>query len=110
MEHDDGMIKVDLLDVLLDENNTAPIYVYDEDGVGHKYEQVAIIPNGEDLYAVLSPYGVSTEGEEVVEIFHIVCDEETDEAMLVLETDEEMVDYIFNKFKELVEESTNYQD
>ena len=43
---EEEIVKVDLLDVLLDENNTAPIYMYDETGRQLKFEQVAVIPYG----------------------------------------------------------------
>jgi len=55
-DKNEEIVKVDLLDVLLDENNKAPIYMYDDKGNQLEFEQVAVIPYGEDdLYCILKP-------------------------------------------------------
>ena len=41
MKKDEELIRVDLLDVLLDETNTASIYMYDDNGRQLQFEQVA---------------------------------------------------------------------
>ena len=47
--------EVNLLDVLLDEDNDDPITVYDENDKPVRFDQVAIIPFKEKLYAILKP-------------------------------------------------------
>jgi len=50
------LYKVDILAVLLDEGNTAPIYIVGEDGERVRYEQIAVIPLEDDrLYCILKP-------------------------------------------------------
>ena len=47
--------EVDLLDILLDEDNEDPIKLFDENGKEYKFDQVALIPLDEKLYAILKP-------------------------------------------------------
>ena len=46
---------LDLLDILLDENNDEPISLFDEDDREVKFEQVAVIPDNDKIYAILKP-------------------------------------------------------
>ena len=44
-----------ILDILLDEDNEDPITLYDENDKPVRFDQVAIIPMDEKLYAILKP-------------------------------------------------------
>ena len=54
MEKDTNQPKqeLDILDILLDEDNEDPITLYDENSKPIKFDQVAIIPLDDRLYAI----------------------------------------------------------
>lgn len=103
---EEEIVKVDLLDVLLDENNTAPIYMHDETGRQLKFEQVAVIPYKEqDLYCILKPL-TKLEGIADDEAIVFKIDEdENGEAILRVETNEEIAITVFDQYYDLVEET-----
>ena len=101
------MVKVDLLDVLLDENNTAPIFMYDEKGRQLEFEQVAVIPQGEEeLYCILKPI-TKLEGiaDDEAIVFKVDLDD-NGEAFLRVETDEQKAISIFDQYYTLLEEDS----
>ncbi len=109
--------QLDWLDALLDEENNDPIIITDTTGRQIKFEQVALIPfygmddeiEDEDdgkLYVLLMPVDeIPGVGENEAICFRI--DEGEDgNALLVVEEDELIAGFIFDKFLELVEEDT----
>lgn len=103
---EEEIVRVDLLDVLLDENNTAPIYMYDETGRQLKFEQVAVIPYGEeDLYCILKPLTKLDGIADDEAIVFKVDEDENGEAILKVEADEQVAISIFDQYYNLVEES-----
>ena len=105
MKNNNEIIKVDIFDVLLDENNTAPIYMYNENGEQIEFEQIAVIPYGEnDLYCILKPLtcvkGIAP--DEAV-VFQALEDENGDGYLRVVD-DENLACTIFEKYYELIEE------
>lgn len=104
MEKNDEVVQVDILDVLLDEKNTAPIIMYNDDGRQIKLEQIAVIPFDEELYCILKPI-TKVEGiknNEAV-VFRIVQDG-GEEAYLDVEQDELVAIKVFNAYYNLIEE------
>ena len=105
-KQEEEIVKVDLIDVLLDEKNTAPIYMVDENGRQLKFDQVAVIPYGEDeLYCILKPI---TKIEGVADDEAIVFRVEEDKdgnAILRVEENEEIAISIFDQYYNLVEEA-----
>ena len=103
---EEEIVKVDLIDVLLDEKNTAPIYMVDENGRQLKFDQVAVIPYGEDeLYCILKPI---TKIEGVADDEAIVFRVEEDKdgnAILRVEENEEIAISIFDQYYNLGEEA-----
>ena len=104
---DDDIVKVDLLDVLLNENNMAPIIMYDESGKQLEFEQVAVIPYGkDDLYCVLKPITkIKGIGENEAVVFRV--EDNDGEAVLTLEEDELKAIDIFNEYYNMLEEANN---
>ena len=58
--------RLDIIDVLLDEENKDPIVLVDDKGRKLSFEQVAVIPYNEKLYCVLKPLD-KIEGVQVSE-------------------------------------------
>lgn len=104
--NEEEIVKVDLLDVLLDEENTAPIYMNDETGRQLKFEQVAVIPYGEDdLYCILKPLTKIDGIADDEAIVFIVDEDENGESILKVETDEKKAIEVFEQYYNLVEEA-----
>jgi len=104
-EKEEEIVRVNLLDVLLDEKNTAPIFMLDDKGNQLKFEQIAVIPYGEDdLYCILKPIS-KIEGIKDDEAIVFRVDEDADgEAILKVEENEETAIAIFDQYYNLVEE------
>ena len=93
------------IEQLLDENNTDPIILYDENDQEVEFEQIAIIPLNDSLYAILKPVeemeGVA---EDEAVVFALETDEEGDEVLSVVEDDAE-IDAVFDEYYKMLRES-----
>lgn len=97
--------EVNLLDVLLDEDNDDPITVYDENDKPVRFDQVAIIPFKEKLYAILKPID-EMEGVEDDEVIVFLIEETEDgDAELVIETDESTAMKVYDEYLKLLDEA-----
>ena len=81
---------VSILDILLDEDNEEPITLYDESDKPVKFDQVAIIPLDEKLYAILKP----------IDEMEGVAD---DEAIVFAVTDEPVAIRVFDEYYKLLD-------
>lgn len=91
------------IDMLLDEKNNDNIVLYDDKNKEVEFEQIAIIPLEDKLYAILRPLG----GDEPMpedEALVFVIDEVDDEDVLLLEENEEIEDRVFDRYYELIKE------
>ena len=95
------MEELTVLQKLLDEENCDNITLYDEEGNELEFEQVALIPLGDALYAILKPV-VLPEGMADDEALVFLVDEE--EEMVDLITDEEIGTAVFEEYYKLCEE------
>lgn len=94
----------DILDLLLDENNDAPVTLYDENDKAIKFEQVAIIPDKENIYAVLKPIDkLDGVADDEAIVFLVDFDEEGN-SMLIIEQNEETAVRVFDKYYQLLDE------
>lgn len=97
------METVNLLDILLDEDNDDPITVYDENDNAVRFDQVAIIPFKEKLYAILKPID-EMEGVEDDEVIVFLIEETEDgDAQLVIETDEPVAMKVYDEYLKLLD-------
>ena len=91
------------IDMLFDENNTENIVLFDENDNETEFEQIAIIPLDERVFAILRPIDEKNplpEDEAVV----FAIEEIEDEEVLIPETDDDIVDEVFEKYYELLKE------
>ena len=95
---------VDLLDILLDEDNEEPIKLYDENGKEYKFDQVALIPIDEKLYAILKPIDKIKGIEDDEAIVFAVNEKEGEETTLIVETDESIAMRVFDEYYKLLDE------
>ena len=98
------------IDCLFDEDNTDPISIYTEKGEEVQFEQIALIPLEEKIYAILKPMKeIEGVGEDEALAFEIVETEEDAETgehseYLELVGDIDIIDKVFEVYNKLMEE------
>ena len=118
MENNTNNNNKSILDILLDENNEDPIVLYDETGKQVKWDQIAVIPMGERLYAILKPLdeipGIAEDEAIVFRVDELaddyVCGEMGDDCALAVETDPEVADAVFEKYYAMLEEIASQEE
>lgn len=107
-EKKEEIVKVDIVDVLLDEENTAPIYMYNDKGEQIQFDQIAVIPFGEedDLYCILKPITKIPGIKDDEAIVFKVEEDENGDGFLKVEDREEIAIAIFDQYYNLIEEET----
>ena len=99
------------IDSLFDEDDTDPITLFNEKGEKIEFEQIALIPLEERIFAILKPLeetdGV---GEDEALVFEIVePEDEEDEEYLNLISDMELIDKVFEVYNQLMDEEEEKQ-
>ena len=89
------------IEMLLDENNTENLKLYDENNKETEFEQVAVIPYNGKVYALLKPV-TKIVGVNDDEALVFVIEEIDDEDCLVIVDDEKIVDEVFKEYYELL--------
>ena len=95
---------LDVLDILLDEENESPITLYNENDKAIRFDQVAIIPMEEKLFAILKPIDEMEDVADDEAIVFRVEEQESGESELVIETDEALALRVFDEFYRLLDE------
>lgn len=99
---------MDLLDILLDEN-CEQISFKNENGEEVLFDQVAVIPKDDKIYAILTPVD-EMDGVSDDEAIVFRLDEENGEHVLVLEDDENVAMDIFEEYVKLWEAQYSQED
>lgn len=94
---------VDILDILLDEDNEDPIKLYDESGKEYKFDQVALIPIEERLFAILKPIDKIKGVADDEAIVFAVNEKEGEDTTLIVETDEALAMRVFDEYYKLLD-------
>ncbi|MGN1060409.1 MAG: DUF1292 domain-containing protein [Candidatus Coproplasma sp.] len=95
---------MDLLDQLLGEDADSEIRLKNEDGTELVFNQVAVIPQDDKLFAILTPV-TDIDGVSDDEAIVFRVDEREGEHVLVLEEDETVAMEVFEQYVKLWEES-----
>ena len=90
------------IDALLDENNDDNIVLYDENDNATEFVQIAIIGLNGKIYPLLQP-AQPMEGLGENEALVFVIDELDGEECLFIETDEAVIDEVFEEYYKLLE-------
>ncbi len=96
--------QLDIIDVLLDENNKAPIVLVDGNGRKLSFEQIAVIPHNDKLYCVLKPIDKIEGVADDEAIVFFVQEEEGKAPVLMVETDEKVAMDVFDEYYNLLDE------
>jgi len=92
------------IEKLFDEENNDNLILYDENDRETEFEQCAVIPLDEKVYAILKPVD-EIEGVADDEALVFVIEEIEDEDMLVIVDDEELVTRVFEVYYDLLREN-----
>ncbi len=99
------------IDSLFDEDDNDPIVLFNEKGEKVEFEQIALIPVEENIYAILKPMeqmeGIGDDEALVFEIVEAEEDEEDDYLNLV--ADIEIIDKVFEVYNKLMDEEEEKQ-
>jgi len=99
-----------ILDVLLDEENDSPITLYDEKDKAIKFEQVAIIPIDEKLYAILKPIDEMEDVAEDEALVFLIDEKSEKDSQLIVITDETIAMQVFDEYYKLLESIEGNKD
>ncbi len=100
------------IDRLFDEDDTSPISLFNEKGEEVKFDQIALIPIEEQVYAILKPIEqMEGIGEDEALVFEIVENEsdEGDSEYLNLVSDIDIIDKVFEIYNKLMDEEEEKQ-
>ena len=89
------------IDMLLDENNTDNIKLYNEENEEVEFEQIALVPIDERIYAILKP-AATMEGVADDEALVFGIEEIDDEDCLVIVEDDTIVDKVFEEYYKML--------
>ena len=78
--------------------------MYDENDKEVKFDQVAIIPLDEDIYAILKPIDEMENVADDEALVFLVQEDEDGDAVLVIETDESKAMRAFDEYYRLLDE------
>ena len=93
----------DILDILCDENNTDPIVLYSEKGEAIAFEQIAVIPLENRLFAILKPVdALAGMAEDEALVFALA--ERDGGTALELQEDDSVIDAVFAEYYALLDE------
>ena len=95
---------IDILDILLDEDNEDPITLYDENSKAIRFDQVAIIPLEEKLFAILNPIDEIKGVADDEAIVFAINENDAGETTLIVETDEPLAMRVFDEYYKLLDE------
>ncbi|MCD8205944.1 MAG: DUF1292 domain-containing protein [Clostridia bacterium] len=95
----------DILDILLDDDNRDPVTLTLGSGKEYEFEQVAVIPYDDKIYAVLHPLAYVEEldaGDDDCLVFYV--DEDDPSHTLRTEDDDEKAEAVYDIYISLLEE------
>ena len=94
---------MNLLEQLFDPNNMDPVVLYSQKGDAVSFEQVALVPQGDNIYVILQPTE-PMEGVDEDEGLVFKIEDIENEAYLSLVTDFEIIDAVFDVYDQLCAE------
>ncbi len=97
---------LDILDILLDEENTRPLLLKDNNGRKFIFEQIAVIPYDEKIYCVLKPLDrIDNIKDDEAIVFYVDESDDSDVPKLMVETNEEVAYAVFLEYYNLILDS-----
>ena len=94
-----------VFDKLYDENNNDNVILYNEQGDPVEFEQIAVIPYGEQVYIILHPVTQLDGVSEDEGLVFIIGNDDDGTERLNLVVEEDIIDAVFSIYDRLVEEA-----
>ncbi len=91
------------IDMLLDENNTDNIKLFNEENEEVEFEQIALVPIEEKVYAILKPVQ-TMDGVADDEALVFGIEEIDDEDCLVIVEEDAIVDKVFEEYYKMLKD------
>ena len=92
------------IDMLFDPDNKDNIVLYNEKDEPVEFEQVALIPLNDRVYAILKPTAdVEGVADDEAFVFEVVEDEENGDSLRLVE-DDKVIDAVFADYNKLLDE------
>ena len=91
------------IEKLFDEDDDSNLILYDENNNPTEFQQIAVIPKNNKIYAILKPLSKKfniADDEALVFVIEKVDDED----YLIIVEDEKIIDSIFDEYYELLKE------
>lgn len=96
--------EVNPIDALFDVNNSENIVLYNENDEAVEFEQIALIPLEEVVYAILKPTAaVEGVADDEAFVFEVVENEEEGDSLKLVE-DDKLIDAVFVEYNKLLDE------
>lgn len=96
--------EVDVLDILLDEENDDDVVLFDSNSNKEiHFEQVAVIPKNQKIYAILKPIDEMENVNDDEAIVFVVDYDEEGRSVLTVETDEKVATEVFDDYYTLLD-------
>ena len=91
------------IEKLFDEDDDSNLILYDENNNPTEFQQIAVIPKNNKIYAILKPLSKKLNiADDEALVF--VIEEVDDEDYLIIVEDEKIIDSIFDEYYELLKE------
>jgi len=101
------MKHTNLVDFLLDDNNTEPLILSTEKGGRFSFEKIAVIPHEKELYVIMRPlYKIEGMKENEAIVCKLVG--EGDDRRLDFVEDQALINLIFQKYYEVLNFQVNH--
>ena len=96
--------EINPIDALFDANNSDNIVLYNEKDEPIEFEQIALIPQNDLVYAILKPAAkLEDVADDEAFVFEIVEDEENGDIIKLVE-DDKIIDAVFEEYNKLFNE------
>ena len=94
-------VEVDLIDMLLDPDNESPVQLQSGDGSIISFDQIAVIPYQDELYAILKPIThIEGVGDDEALVFKLFIEEDS----LEIVNDFDLCDAVFDVYYDLLKQ------
>ena len=93
------MEEMSVVEQILDEDNESPVELFDDKGKSILFDQIAVIPFNNRLYAILKPITkIEGVGDDEALVFEIFIEEDT----VVIVNDFDLIDSVFAVYYDLL--------
>ena len=106
MDNNNNKVERDPIDMLLDENCSENITLFDEENKPVEFEQIALIPLDDCLFAILRPVNDTSLAEDEALVFELTEDIDEDgdgDVSIHYVDDEDLANKVFEEYNKLFE-------